>query len=137
VLAWEPLGGEAVYRLAPEPALAAVWRRQAGQRLEAAVNEALGALPEDVPVELTLARGPASYALNALADQPEDLLVLGAGPRRPLQRRLRGHVRRRTVLHAKAPVLLVTPPGRPGRMRRDLRRITPDDFLRRSPGLGF
>ncbi|HEX4790659.1 MAG TPA: universal stress protein [Actinospica sp.] len=143
VLAWEPPGGEAVYRLAPEPALAAIWQHQARQCLETAVNEALGALPQDVPVELAVVRGPAWYALTALADQPEDLLVLGAGPRRPLLRRLRGRVRRRATAHAKAPVLLVSHqglpglPGRPGRMRREPRHVTAEDFLSRPPRLEY
>jgi nucleotide-binding universal stress UspA family protein len=136
MLAWEPLGGEAVYRLAPEPALAAIWARQARQRLDTAVAEALGALPLDVQVELAVVRAPAPLALNALADQPEDLLVLGAGPRGPLLRRLRGRVRRHTLLRAKAPVLLVTPPALPRRIRRELRRAKPEDFLRRPPRFG-
>jgi len=136
VLAWEPPGGEAAYRLAPEPALLALWECNARRRLETAVSEALGALPRDVAVEPMLVRAPAAFALNALADRPEDLLVLGAGPRRPLLRMLRGYVRRGTLTRAKAPVLLVTPAGRPHRVRRELRRLTPEDFLRRSPGLG-
>jgi nucleotide-binding universal stress UspA family protein len=140
VLAWEPPGGEAVYRLAPEPALAAVWERNARQRLETAVNEAIGEPPQDVPVELAVVRAPAWYALTALADQPDDLLVLGAGPRHPLLRRLRGQVRHRATAHAKAPVLLVSHQGmqeRPGRMRRELRHITPEDFLSRRPHLEY
>lgn len=137
VLAWEPPGGEAVYRLAPEPALVRIWERQAKRRLETAVSEALGALPDDVHVDLTVVRAPAAFALNALADRPEDLLVLGAGPRKPMLRTLRGHVRRRAVLHAKAPVLLVAHTGLPQRLRRDVRHLSPEDFLRRSPSLEY
>jgi nucleotide-binding universal stress UspA family protein len=86
-----------------------------------------------VEVEYAVVRAPASFALNALADRPDDLLVLGAGPHRPLLRTLRGHVRRRTVTRAAAPVLLVSHPKFPHRMRRELRRVTPDDFLGRRP----
>jgi nucleotide-binding universal stress UspA family protein len=135
VLAWEPTGGEAVYRRAPVPEMLEIWQRQAAQRLETAVNEAVGALPHDVPVEIAVVRAPAAFALNRLADRPDDLLVLGAGPRRPLLRTLRGGVRRRTLAHAAAPVLLVTHAAFPHRLRRDLRHITPEDFLRRSPKL--
>ena len=133
VLAWEPPGGEALYRRAPVPELVALWEQQARQRLDTAVSEAIGALPQDVDIDVAVVRAPASFALTRLADRPEDLLVLGAGPRRPLLRTLRGHVRRRTVARAASPVLLVTHPELPHRLRRDLRRLTPDDFRRRTP----
>ena len=133
LLAWEPPGGEAVYRMNPEPVLAELWEHQAGERLESAILAALGALPADVHIEPTVVRAPAVLALNALADQPTDLLVLGAGSRRPLARFFHGRVRFRTVAHAQAPVLLVappTPPALPRSVRRELRRVTPEDFLR-------
>jgi nucleotide-binding universal stress UspA family protein len=136
VLAWEPPGGEVAYRIAPEPRLAARWEQEACRRLEAAVDVALGGFPVGVPVDPAVVRGPAAWALTALASEPVDLLVLGAGPRHPLARLLRGSVRRRAVARAKAPVLLVAPPALPRAVRRRLRRITPEDFL--SPaGTGF
>ena len=136
VLAWEPPGGEAAYRLAPVPSLAAIWARQAGERLDANIAAALGAVPEGIRVEPVVARAPAPYALNKLADQPGDLLVLGVGPRNPLVRMVRGRVRRRVVARARAALLLVAAPPvprsprLPRSARRELRRITPDDFLR-------
>jgi len=138
VLAWEPPGGEAAYRLAPVPSLAAIWERQAGERLSANIAAALGAVPEGIRVEPVVARAPASYALTKLADQPGDLLVLSAGPRNPLVRLLRGAVRRRVAARARANLLLVAAPAvprsrrLPRSARRELRRITPDDFLRPS-----
>jgi nucleotide-binding universal stress UspA family protein len=127
---WEPMGGEALYRRAPEPSLLALWERQAGERLETAVAEALGAFPADLHVEKVLVRAPADFALNALADRGNDLLVLGAGPRHKAARYLRGAVRRKVVSSAKAPVLLVAAPAAPRRMRRELRRLAPEDFIR-------
>ncbi|HET9172953.1 MAG TPA: universal stress protein [Actinospica sp.] len=129
VLAWEPPGGEAVYRRAPEPSLLAHWEQQARQRLDTAVAEALGAFPADLHVETLVVRGPAAFVLNAVADRADDLLVLGAGPRRTLSGYLRGAIRRRVVRTSRAPVLLVAPLSGPRAMRRELRNLSPDDFL--------
>lgn len=134
VLAWEPPGGETVYRMAPEPRLAALWALRAEERLQAAIAAA-GGIPDDVAVERMVVRAPAAFALNALADQTGDLLVLGAGGRGRLARFLHGHVRRCTAATARAPVLLVAPPASPRKLRRELRRITPEDFAGpRRPG---
>jgi nucleotide-binding universal stress UspA family protein len=130
VLAWEPPGGEAVYRRAPEPSLLERWEKQARDRLDAAVAEALGAVPVDLHVETLVVRGPAAFVLNALADRASDLLVLGAGPRNRLAGYLRGVVRRRIVDRAQAPVLLVAPLSVPRKARRELRHVTPEDFTR-------
>ena len=130
VLAWEPPGGEFAYRFAPVPSLAALWQRQAQARLDAAITGALGDLPADLRVEPTVVRAPAAWALTELADGPQDLLVLGAGPRSRFARMLRGAVRRGAAVRTRTPLLLVSPVARPGRVRRDLRRIDPDDFRR-------
>ena len=130
VLAWEPPGGEAVYRTAPTPSLLTLWERQAHERLDSAISAALGALPADLHVEPLVVRAPVVHALTRLADRPTDLVVLGAGPRRPLARLLRGKVRRGVAGRAQAPVLLVPPPTLPRSMRRELRKVTPEDFLR-------
>ncbi|WP_042426549.1 universal stress protein [Streptacidiphilus anmyonensis] len=155
VLAWEPPGGEAAYRLAPDPDLVRIWERAAIERLSAAFAEAftgastemftetatgeVDGVPDDVRVERVAVRGPAAYALTELAEHPDDLLVLGAGARRPLARLLRGAVRRRALARAHGPVMLVAPPAEPPTLpravRRELRRLTPEDFLRPS-GLG-
>lgn len=130
VLAWEPPGGERVYRAAPEPSMLEIWERKAREQLNEAVAEALGALPMDLHVETLVVRAPAAFALTALADESSDLLVLGAGPRRSIAAYLRGKVRRQVVRNAQAPILLVAPPSTPRAMRRELRRLTPEDFLR-------
>lgn len=135
VLAWEPPGGEAVYRMAPVPDLAAQWERQARERLDAAIAGAVGALPADLKVEPLVVRAPAAWALTHLADRPDDLLVLGTGPHGRIARMLRGRVRRAAALRSEAPLLLVSPVARPGRVRRDLRRLSPEDFTR-PPGPG-
>jgi nucleotide-binding universal stress UspA family protein len=129
VLAWEPPGGEIAYRVAPEPHLADIWERRARERVDAAFAAALGGFPLDLPVDPAVVRGPAVWALLELAGEPCDLLVLGAGSRRPLARLFRGHVRRRAVARARSPVLLVHQPTIPRRLRRRLRRLTPDDFF--------
>ncbi|WP_042387177.1 universal stress protein [Streptacidiphilus melanogenes] len=150
VLAWEPPGGEAAYRLAPDPDLVRIWERAAIERLDSAFAQALGGsadasagtvggVPDDVALERVVVRGPAAYALTGLAERADDLLVLGAGARRPLARLLRGAVRRRALAHAHGPVMLVAPPAQPPALpravRRELRRLTPEDFLRPA-GLG-
>jgi nucleotide-binding universal stress UspA family protein len=136
VLAWEPPGGEALYRTAPTPELAKRWQLAVGKQLDEAISAALGTLPTDITVSPTLVRAPAAWALNALADRPTDLLVLGGGRRNPLTRLLLGKVRRHTVARAKAPVLLIGPPERPRAIKRELRHIAPEDFLRPTTGRG-
>ena len=130
VLVWQPPGGEALYRFAPAPDLVKIWRQQAQQRLESAIAAAIGSLPLDVHVEPLVVRAPTVWALTELADGPDDLLVLGAGSRHPLLRRLHGAVRRSAAARARVPVLLVKSPAVPRSVRRELRRITPEDFLR-------
>lgn len=129
VLVWQPPGGEALYRTAPTPGLAKLWERRERARLESAIAAALGSLPLDVHVEPMVVRAPTVWALTELADGPDDLLVLGAGPRHRLARVLRGAVRRSAAARAKSPVLLVKPPATPRSVRRELRRLTPEDFL--------
>ena len=139
VYVWQPPGGEAVYRTAPTPDLLKIWKRRAEQRLESALAASIGSFPLDLHVEPMVVRAPTVWALTELANGPDDLLVLGAGPHHPLARRLRGAVRRNVTARAKVPVLLVKPPTVPRvpreprvprAMRRELRRITPEDFLR-------
>ena len=132
VLVWQPPGGEAVYRTAPTPDLVPVWKRHAEERLESAIAAAIGSFPLDVHVEPMVVRAPTVWALTELADGQDDLLVLGAGSRHPLARLLHGAVRRSAAARAKVPVLLVKAPAVPRAMRRELRRITPEDFLRPS-----
>lgn len=128
VLAWEPPGGEAPYQMARDPSLEALWEATARRRLSAAFEAVLGGVPCDIPVQLVVVRRRAADVLSELADQPGDLLVLGAGPRRALAGLVRGHVRRRAMARTSASVLLVAPPWVRGADRRRLRRLRPDDF---------
>jgi nucleotide-binding universal stress UspA family protein len=156
VLAWEPPGGEVARRLAPDPGLDRIWERAALERLDTALAAAFTGpagvgLPEEGPtpepefglrglrVERLVVRGPAALALTWLADSSDDLLVLGAGAHRRLTRLLRGRVRRGTLARAQGPVMLVAPPAPlpalPRSVRRELHRLTPEDFLA-PPNLG-
>lgn len=128
VLAWEPPGGAAAYQMSREPRLEEMWERNARRRLSAAFDALFGGTPDDIPVQLAVVRGAAADVLSELADQPGDLLVLGAGPRRALGGALRGRVRRRAVAATSAPALLVAPPSVSRADRRRLRRLRPGDF---------
>lgn len=96
VLAWQPPGGEAQARVRPVPELERLWSRNAEDRLNAAFEQGLGALPLDLDCEPHIVRGPTGRVLVALADRPDDLLVVGAGRHGTLPRRPHPH---RLVLH--------------------------------------
>jgi nucleotide-binding universal stress UspA family protein len=83
VLAWTPPGGEGAYRSPPCPLLLDEWRAEHARRLKTTWNEALGGVPEDLTVHLLVIRGDAGRVLVELADRVDDLLVVGAGRRRP------------------------------------------------------
>ncbi|MEY9877968.1 nucleotide-binding universal stress UspA family protein [Streptacidiphilus sp. MAP12-33] len=125
VLAWLPLGGEAAYRHAPCPPLLKEWEQAAAWRLRNAFDEAFGGVPDDVAVELELIRGPAGAALVDAADQGDDLLVLGSGPREWPARLLHGATARYCVSHASCQVLAVPPPELLRRLPRRLRHHVP------------
>ena len=136
VHAWEPPEGEIVYARAPSPSLAALWERQARQRLADTLAEVLGTEPSLRPqlslagllTEPVVVRAPAWHALPLLAAEPDDLLVLGGGGRRRFEL-LRGSVRRRVLARAVCPVLAVAPPTAPRAVRRALRRVEPSDLV--------
>jgi nucleotide-binding universal stress UspA family protein len=110
VLTWTPVGGEMAYRRAPCGQLLHVWRTKAQERLDTAFDEALGGYPSDVEVFRQVARATAGPALVELAEEPGDVLVVGAGRHRVLGRRLPGPTTRYCIAHAACPVLLVPPP---------------------------
>ena len=126
VLAWTPVGGELAYRRAPCPPLLVVWRRAARERLRRAFEDAFGGVPEDVAVEGVVVRGDAGPILTRFADQPGDLLIVGAGRALPW---LHG-VSRYCLRHAKCPVRTVEPPAMIGdlhhhhRVEHELRQTT-------------
>ncbi|WP_084701533.1 universal stress protein [Streptacidiphilus anmyonensis] len=110
VLAWTPVGGEISYRRAPCPPLLRLWEDEAAWRLRNSFDEALGGVPQDVPVELVTVRGEAGAALVDVADQADDLLVVGAGPRGARARLFHGATTRYCVGHAACRVLSVPAP---------------------------
>jgi nucleotide-binding universal stress UspA family protein len=136
VTAWEPPGGEYTYRTAPTPPLEKVWEEAARARLDTAFDDALGGVPADVPVECEVVRGPAAEVLCAVADGPDDLLVIGGGPRSRWARIFHGVVRRRVLAHAACPVLVVVPPSEPRHAHRAFHHLDPDDFTHPSRGPG-
>ncbi|GAA1928273.1 universal stress protein [Streptantibioticus ferralitis] len=131
VLAWEPPGGEGLYRRAPCPPLAAESRKKAAERLDVLLNEAFGGHPPGVRTELRTPRGEPGWVLCALADRPDDLLVVGG--RRCLARTWRGRVTRQVLAGARCPVLVAPAPLVPREVSRQLRRAEPADFALR-PG---
>src|ERR1700678_3160825 len=86
VIAWVPPGGDFAERSHPSTYLRRVWRDAARERLTEAFDEALGGLPDTLPVQQRIERGEAGPVLVDVADQPGDLLIIGTG-RRSLARR--------------------------------------------------
>lgn len=133
VLAWVPVGGEYAYRRAPCPALLRVWEQAARQRLDGAFDEAFGGLPADVSVQRVVLRGKPGPVLVRLADQPGDLLVVGAGRHGPAGLVRPGAVSRHCLAHARCPVLAVPPPDLIAAVRSRPHRWRAQDF---ATGLG-
>jgi len=97
----------------------AEWRRQEWLALRTAFVDAFGAMPDDVEVGTSVVRGEAGPALVEVADQPDDLLVVGAGRPGRISRIWRGAVSRYCLAHARCKVLAVPQPD----LTRDLRRL--------------
>jgi nucleotide-binding universal stress UspA family protein len=108
IIAWIPPGGDLAERRQPVYSLRQIWREAARARLQDAFDQALGGLPDGLPVEPLVVRGPAGPVLVDAADQPGDLLVVGTGGR-GLLRRLRRSVSRYCLAHAHCPVLAIPP----------------------------
>jgi nucleotide-binding universal stress UspA family protein len=115
---------------AREPGVAR-WKReissQAVRTLTRAFATAMGGPPADIPTELSVAEGMPEKVLLAVADRPDDLLVIGgpSGTWRPTKTL----VVRRCLHRARCRVLVVPPPelarlGKTGAMARILRRET-------------
>ncbi|MEZ0070411.1 nucleotide-binding universal stress UspA family protein [Streptacidiphilus sp. MAP12-20] len=125
VLAWAPPGGELSYRRAPCPPLLRFWEDEAAWRLRNCFDEAFGAVPHDVPVQLDLVRSDPGAALVDSADRPEDLLVVGAGARGTVTRLFHGATTRYCVANAGCRVLTVPPPALLSELPRRLRHSVP------------
>jgi hypothetical protein len=83
VSAWAPVGGEINYRRAPCPQLLRLWGAAARDRLVEAFNDGFGGIPTDLNLIQVTVRGEAGPVLTELADQPDDLLMVGSGRRQP------------------------------------------------------
>ncbi len=121
VITWIPPGGEMAERRAPSPYLRRVWEDAALKRLLDAFEAGLGGVPDDVQVDPCVARGETGPVLVDIADQPDDLLVIGTGRRSLVGRALRKSVGRYCLAHAKCPVLAVPPSALMDEMGRGLR----------------
>lgn len=109
VLAWEPPGGDIPHRGGPCPTSTAAWRGMAADRLAEALDTAFGSAGPGVPLERLVVLGKPGTVLLAVADRPDDLLVIGAGPRGRLRRAMWPSVGRYCLAHARCPVLAVPP----------------------------
>ncbi|MEY9875554.1 nucleotide-binding universal stress UspA family protein [Streptacidiphilus sp. MAP12-33] len=125
VLAWTPPGGEISYRRAPCPPLLRIWEDEAAWRLRNSFDEALGGVPQDLPVELVSIRAEAGSALVHVADRADDLLVVGAGPRGGWSRLFHGSTTRYCVGHARCRVLTVPAPELLAALPRGVRHRVP------------
>ncbi|MFC0437823.1 universal stress protein [Kutzneria buriramensis] len=109
VVAWSAPGGEVAYRRTLDVKLKKMWEQGAWERLARAWDEALGGIPHDVDVQQVAVRADAGKALVRIAEDENDLLVIGAGRRSPLRRALIPSVPRYCAAHALCSVLLVPP----------------------------
>jgi nucleotide-binding universal stress UspA family protein len=120
VLAWTPPGGELADRGSPSAYLRQVWKEAAWQRLHYTMELAFGSMPDDLPVEPLVVRGDAGAVLVNVANDEDDMIVVGAGRRGMLARMSACRVSRYCVAHAKCPVVTV-PPSALAEMGRGLR----------------
>ncbi|WP_051756342.1 universal stress protein [Kitasatospora purpeofusca] len=107
---WTPVGGEFGYRRSPCPPLLSACRDAAATRLREALDQAFGGTRPGVRLRSVAVRGETGQALVRCADRPDDLLVLGAGPRGLLARALHPSITAYCVRHATCPVLAVPKP---------------------------
>ncbi|QUQ64386.1 universal stress protein [Kutzneria sp. CA-103260] len=108
-LAWYPAEGEMVHRPGVDRYLRELRESSAWQRLTKAWDDALGGVPPDVDPLLVVACGRAGPVLVDIADEENDLLVVGAGSRNRLRRALIRSVPRYCAARAGCPVLVVPP----------------------------
>ncbi|MGP3690242.1 universal stress protein [Streptomyces sp. IBSNAI002] len=109
VLAWQSPGGELGSRNGLGPSVPAECRAAAVGRLREVLDTAFGAVKPGVTLAGLTVRGTPGAALVDTAREPDDLLVVGTGPRTPLRRFVRPSVARYCLAHAACPVLVVPP----------------------------
>ncbi|WP_424217384.1 universal stress protein (plasmid) [Streptomyces sp. BI20] len=114
VLAWQAPGGGLGGRAGGDARVPQQCHEASTARLRHLLDEVFG--PEPLgseplgPAVVGLAvRATPGAALVASANDPEDLIVLGAGQRNPLHRLLRPSVARHCLTHAVCPVLSIPP----------------------------
>ena len=121
VTAWIPPGGDLAERRHSSPYLRKIWREAAWERLRSAFDAGLGGVPDDLQVESQVARGDTGPVLVDIADQPDDLLIIGTGRRAGVGRALHRSVSRYCLAHARCPVLAVPPSALMDEMTHGLR----------------
>ena len=109
VIAWTAPGGEAAYRHTFDVQLKKLWEQGAWERLARAWDEALGGIPHDVAVTQVAVRADAAKALVRVADDENDLMVMGAGRRSVWRRAFIPSVPRYCAAHARCAMLVVPP----------------------------
>lgn len=131
VMAWSLPGGEPTYRRSTCTTLLAALENSAAERLEQAFRDAFGGQPPGVRLRLLTARGEPATALVALADRPDDLLVVSTGRQGGFHRLFHGGVARYCMAHARCTVMAVPP----SELMRDLARGTRalDELKQRHP----
>ncbi|MGW6059058.1 universal stress protein [Streptomyces sp. NPDC055189] len=108
VLAWQSPDGALAQRRAVFPTMVD-FRREAVERLRNGLDAAFGCAGPGVAWQGLAALGAPGPALVAIAERPDDLLVLGAGRRCGWRRAVVPSVVRYCVKHAGCPVLAVPP----------------------------
>lgn len=109
VLAWQAPGGERGSHGSCAVSALALCRSAAEERLREVLCTGFDAKALGVALSGYTVRGTAGAALVDAARDPDDLLVVGAGPRGPVRRLLRPSVARYLLAHAACPVLTVPP----------------------------
>ena len=128
VIVWEPPGGDSAARPYPHY-VTEEWADAAEARLLTAFEQGLGGLPTEAPTEPHVIRGRTARVLVAVADQPQDLLVIGIGHPGFPRRTGCGQVARHCLAHATCPVIAVPPTRLATAAGRTLRGLP----LRRAP----
>ena len=111
VHAWTAPGGDRAERGHPSAYLRRIWQKDAEDRLQQALAAVWAREPEDLAVERWVVRGETGPALVGLANEPDDMLVVGAGRRGRLGRARHGRISRYCLARAGCPVLAVPPPA--------------------------
>jgi nucleotide-binding universal stress UspA family protein len=109
VIAWVPPGGDVAERRNSSPYLRKIWREAAWERLQGAFEDGLGGIPAYLRVEPYVERGPTGPVLVDVADQPDDLLIIGTGRRSRVRRLFHSSAGRYCLAHARCPVLAIPP----------------------------